>query len=293
MSIIKFLKKIKYSIKGNYLGVWLNYLLNNQKQFKNELSIVAIVKNEAPYIKEWIEFHKLVGVEKFYIYDNESSDNLKEILSPYIKNGEVIYKFYPGKKMQLNAYKDAIRKYKNTTKWLGIIDLDEFIIPVKHNKITNVIREIQSTNPNKIAAISANWVTYGYSGHHEKPDGLVIKNFTKNAGPDKHVKVIVNPRTVVYINNPHYAVLYLFGLNQVNENNENFDGAFSNPSTEKIRINHYWTKSYSEFTQKIKRGFADGEGYRELPPYEPNYLSEFSDDIMDKYISYLETTARL
>ena len=32
------------------------------------LSIVAISKNEAPYIKEWIEYHKLVGVERFYFY---------------------------------------------------------------------------------------------------------------------------------------------------------------------------------------------------------------------------------
>ena len=45
------------------------------EDYKNKLSFVAIVKNEAPYIVEWIEFHRLVGVDKFYIYDNESSEN--------------------------------------------------------------------------------------------------------------------------------------------------------------------------------------------------------------------------
>lgn len=69
------------------------------EEYKNKLSFVAIVKNEAPYIIEWIEFHKLVGVDKFYIYDNESSDNLKELLQPYIKSGIVVYHSSPGKRM--------------------------------------------------------------------------------------------------------------------------------------------------------------------------------------------------
>ena len=39
------------------------------------LSLTLIVKNEAFYIKEWIEFHRMIGVTHFYIYDNESSDD--------------------------------------------------------------------------------------------------------------------------------------------------------------------------------------------------------------------------
>ena len=54
------------------------------KNNKVYLSITAVLQNEAPYIKEWIEYHRLVGVERFYIYDNESTDNVKEILKPYI-----------------------------------------------------------------------------------------------------------------------------------------------------------------------------------------------------------------
>lgn len=68
-----------------------------KESYKDNLSFVAIVKNEGPYIKEWIEYHKMVGVDRFYIYDNESTDNLEGILSDYIKSGEVVYKYYPGK----------------------------------------------------------------------------------------------------------------------------------------------------------------------------------------------------
>ena len=36
-----------------------------ERQYK--VSIGAIFKNEALYLKEWIEFHRIVGVEHFYL----------------------------------------------------------------------------------------------------------------------------------------------------------------------------------------------------------------------------------
>lgn len=51
------------------------------------LSVACIAKNEGPYIREWIEYHKIVGVERFYFYDNDSSDNTREVLEPYIRGG--------------------------------------------------------------------------------------------------------------------------------------------------------------------------------------------------------------
>lgn len=37
------------------------------------LSICAIFKDEAPYLPEWIEFHRSVGVERFFLYDNSAA----------------------------------------------------------------------------------------------------------------------------------------------------------------------------------------------------------------------------
>ncbi|GMO23401.1 MAG: hypothetical protein Ta2B_02600 [Termitinemataceae bacterium] len=79
-------KKLPLSIQNRILEVftlfrslplWINYLLHDHDKFERELSIVAIVKNEASYIKEWIEYHRLVGVDRFYIYDDNSTDNLR------------------------------------------------------------------------------------------------------------------------------------------------------------------------------------------------------------------------
>lgn len=38
------------------------------------LSIAAILKNEQPYILEWLAYHMVLGIEDFYIADNISSD---------------------------------------------------------------------------------------------------------------------------------------------------------------------------------------------------------------------------
>ena len=34
------------------------------------LSVCAIYRDEAHYLAEWIEFHRLVGVERFFLYNN-------------------------------------------------------------------------------------------------------------------------------------------------------------------------------------------------------------------------------
>jgi hypothetical protein len=60
-------------------------MLEPKLKFPHKLAVCAIAKNEGAYFKEWLEYHRLVGVEKFYIYDNESDDDTKEVLAPLKK----------------------------------------------------------------------------------------------------------------------------------------------------------------------------------------------------------------
>jgi hypothetical protein len=39
-----------------------------------KLAGFAIFKDEAPYLLEWIAFHKMIGVALFVLYDNGSTD---------------------------------------------------------------------------------------------------------------------------------------------------------------------------------------------------------------------------
>ena len=224
------------------------------------LSIACIAKNEGPYIKEWIEYHKIVGVERFYFYDNESNDNTKEVLEPYIDDGTVIYKYVTGKLMQMKAYKDAIYHNRMQTYWMALIDLDEYLVPVIKDNLPDLLKEYE-----RFPGLVVKWVSFDCNGHEKKPTshgGLITANYTRvpknyNCGFNAHFKSIVRPRLVIDVMGAHHAI-YRFNTHAVNENFKEIPTgkeSDSKGSVKKIRLNHYFSKSKEEYAQKMGRGF--------------------------------------
>lgn len=259
--------------------------------YKYNLAFAAIVKNESPYIEEWIKFHQLVGVEKFYIYDNDSEDELKEKLQSYIDTGLVEYTYFPGIKMQVEAYKDATKKHKEECKYLGFIDLDEFVIPVENKNLVESLDEIMALNENA-AGVAINWRIYGSSGLVEKQDGLVIENYRYRAENDfkvnNHIKTICNPRMVEDIKKSHFPK-YKEGMYNINENGTPVLGPFNpNGSCKKIRINHYFTKSKEEYIAKMNRGKADALDKRNIEEFYAHDKNAVYDYIMEPYVELLK-----
>ena len=126
----KIIEKIKWS-KPLALYRYFRNSVRPIAELTHYLSICCIIKNEGRYIREWIEYHLWAGVEHFYVYDNGSTDNTKEILSPYILSGVVTYHYFVAERekgnQQNRAYGDAIFRYKHCTRWLALIDADEFL----------------------------------------------------------------------------------------------------------------------------------------------------------------------
>ena len=289
----------------NFLSYTAKCYLNNllPPNYKINLAITAIAKNEASYIREWIEFHRLVGVEKFFIYDNESTDNLKEILQPYIDSEIVEYICFPGKCRQFAAYRNSIRRNANKVKYMAFIDCDEFITPIKHNTIPEFIEYLEKKINHKIDALGINWIMHGYNGHYEKQEGLVCENYSKcdlNTGANQHIKSIVRLRSVISNNHPHFCIHKLFSK-IVNANGEEMYGPFTEPHLDEIVIHHYYTKSYTETKNKIQKGLADQTNKRQIsafmPPakeqpkkleFVPDFLSVDEDHSMDRFIPLLK-----
>src|SRR5271169_6005131 len=105
----------------------LNLWIASADNYRYELALVAIFQDEASYLKEWIEFHRLVGVEHFYLFNNLSSDNYREVLDPYIRQGivELVdWNFESSNveewnQIQCRAYEAAIAMAGKKTKWLA------------------------------------------------------------------------------------------------------------------------------------------------------------------------------
>ena len=243
--------------------------------FKHEIAIVAIAKNEGPYIKEWIEYHRLVGIEKFYFYDNESEDNTVHVLQPYIESGIVTYVLIKGKGKQLDAYNDAIIKYKKECRYMAFIDLDEYLKPtIPFKPIYKVVNEILNTYRKGASGVGVNWAVFGTSGHKFTPKGLTVLNFIRrgnNREPkNAHIKTIANPREISYYISPHYP-LYKLGAYSVNETgDEHLYVWFSDKREYKnLRINHFYTKSEEKYlNEKVKRGLGERIGLYNIEKFK-------------------------
>lgn len=246
--------------------------------FLHDLAVVAIMKNEGPYLKEWLDYHLLAGVDHFYLYDNESPDNQAEVAKPYVAAGLVDYIPFPGKAMQFVAYNDAVKRFKFQSRYMAFLDGDEFIYPKvdRGGGIVEVVDEILSHDPNA-AGLAINWQIFGSNGQ-EKADYSkgVLERFTRRAPNDYAplltnpntdlktsgnaiVKHISNPRKINLIYHPHFAIYFgnCYFVNEIGTplkpDSRNFP-----VTAEKIVINHYNTKSREEYLKKISRGAADG-----------------------------------
>ncbi|MBR6886925.1 MAG: glycosyltransferase family 92 protein [Selenomonadaceae bacterium] len=243
--------------------------------FLYDLAIVAIFKDEGRYLKEWLDYHLLAGVEHFYLYNNESSDDYKKILVPYVEENLVTLIDFPGKAMQMSAYNDAIKKFRFECRYMAFIDLDEFIYPKSNRSIVEVVDEILSKVHGAVGLV-VHWQCFGTNGH-DKADYSrgVLERFTRRAEKNfSHVtkdeekrllycignvflKIILNPRytKIVYV----HDASHFEGRFHVNESGIKLlrNPASLNIDAEKIVVNHYFTKSREEFIFKHSRGRAD------------------------------------
>lgn len=249
---------------------------HNQTEPKFYLAICAIAKNEGPYFKEWIEWHRSHGVEKFYIYDNESTDGTKEVLAPYIESGLVDYTFFPGQKQQLAAYDDCFERHRLETRWLAVIDLDEFIVPVKDRNIPDFLKRME-----EFSAVEINWLCYGSGGAKTKEPGGVMERFRKHSLPEHqlntHVKSIVDPRRVCAMTGCHEAARISGRAADSHGEPITKGRADRKPQQDVIRINHYAIKSYEEFLGKRARGRARVNSLRDMGYFERYDLNDIEE----------------
>jgi hypothetical protein len=224
----------------------------------------------------------IAGVDKFYIYDNESEDGLKNVLQPYIKSGIVEYKYIGGKDRQIDAYNKTLKKARKETYWLTPIDIDEFIVPISTKTISEFLKDFED-----FEGIKLNWLVYGSGGQKTKTDGLVIERFKDHAQSGSVMgKVIINPRRTVTAG--VHDAYYMYGALPVDPNKNRTPHHGGEICIDKMRVNHYFGKSWEEFLHKKNRGKSLASK-TDRPYDEAQFISHDknevkNDPVMDKYI---------
>jgi hypothetical protein len=233
---------------------------------KTYLSLCCIFKDENEYLEEWMRYYLAIGVEHFYFYDNGSKIHIKKTLKALGLLKYATVRSIRGKTKQVRAYGDCLKEFGAKSQWIGFIDMDEFIVPKATNgDLPKFLKDYEL-----YGGLGINWLIFGSNGHQTKPDESQLESFTKRSEVDfhvnKHIKSIVQPRFVKNSQSAHFFT-YISGKFCVNENFVPIEAAFSEPSVNKIQLNHYFTRSLQEFEIKIKRGIADNVRKRTIDEF--------------------------
>jgi hypothetical protein len=150
--------------------------VNRDHRTESFLAICAVFKNEAPYLDEWVRFHKAQGVEHFYLYNNFSDDNFEEVLKPHqayitITPWPVLFAEWG----QLRAYVDCIERHRKEHRWITVIDIDEFIFGVNQPLADELLAYEHSDQ------MLVNCICYGTSGLTQVPTGAITKYLNRRA----------------------------------------------------------------------------------------------------------------
>jgi hypothetical protein len=219
------------------------------------LSVCAIYQNEAEYLREWVVFHRIVGVERFFLYNNKSTDAHLEALEPFLEDGSVVVQDWPTHPGQLPAYDHCLRTHERDSRWIAFIDLDEFLFSPTGKPVSEILVDYE-----RWPAVGPNRRNFGTSGHRVKPEGLVIENYIHASELsdrlNRHTKAVVDPVRTEHVGNAHYFV-YRVG-HAVDEHRDRLiGGRTETPSFRRLQINHYVMKSEEECLQKFARERSD------------------------------------
>lgn len=266
------------------------------------LAIGAIVRNEAPYLLEWIAYHRAVGIERFFIADNESDDGTTELLARLARETDFVVHipFADVRKgaVQLAAYRHIVSTYGPTTRWLAFIDADEFLVP--DAPLTSVRPILEGMAP-KVGGIGVNWAIYGSSGAAKASDGLVLERFArrgKQAHPvNRHYKSIVRPEAVAStVRNPHamrlrwgYAYVHADG-SPLKLDAKRGSGLSAEIRWAPLKLAHFVTKSREEFARKAARGRASSKLAK--PRDQEFFTAHDKNDVLDPVRAELVAEAR-
>lgn len=279
-----------------------------------ELSIISMFRNEGPYLKEWVEYHRIAGVDHFYLYNNGSTDDGLDVLKPYIDEGLVELIDWPyfaneakptlGSyvRFQLEAFQNGLRRSIGKSKWVAMIDLDEFIVPKKGQTIVECLHD-NFPNAN---AVFLSWRNFGTSFINvPKGEPLISKLIMcSNAShSDNSIgKSIVRPEAVDIdaIWYPHHFVLN-HGFNYVNGSNQamakdGLDWKSDGRHHNKYMVIHHYCLRDEWFYQNVRlakaqKGLGDYDllvehyqSFNLIPNYDAiNFLKKFHKQEFDAY----------
>jgi hypothetical protein len=221
------------------------------------LSIAAVFKQETKYLREWLEYHLLLGVNHFYLYLHDQEPEITKVVnilsnySPKLITPVLWYHYNEGD-FQIKAYADALKSFGHLTRWLAFIDLDEFIFPVSRASIDQVLQDYDSDS---ISGLNVSVCTFGDSERDTSPT-LQTRDLIWRAYDQKPCNL-----TSKQFFRPEKIKEYKYG--GCWDRCLNLDYKVSHSCKQSrplspLRVNHYPVRSEIDWKEKVKRDWPKG-----------------------------------
>ena len=261
------------------------------------LSIVSCIKSySSRELLEWFLWHKFIGVDHFYIFDNDGEVKVENALEKYKNDITLINKLNFEKKItpiglkksassndvqitsrlgyKPSMYADIYNEYKNKSDWMAFIDDDEFIFPLRNKSIKKYLSEVE-----KEKSLVLQWRNFSPSGKAKTPTGGVIFDHYKSHNQGTTIKTIINCKKVNSIFKKNHFLTDSgvdANYNRVELNSSQLNYVVDSPY---FVLNHYCVKSFEDAISKLHRRYEDDA-------FNPNSLEVATQRLLKQIIGF-------
>ncbi|KGN45734.2 hypothetical protein Csa_005102 [Cucumis sativus] len=210
----------------------------------HEMCICTMLRNQAQFLKEWVIYHAHIGVRRWFVYDNNSDDDIEDVIaSIFSVKHNISRHIWPWIKTQEAGFAHCALRARDSCKWVGFIDVDEFFYLPSGLSLLDVLRN-QAKNVS-VGEIRVSCHSFGPSGLTQMPpQGVTVGYTCRKATAERH-KSIVNPEV---LNSTLINVVHHFHLR---------DGFhYMNLERSEMVINHYKYQVWEVFKEKFYRRVA-------------------------------------
>ncbi len=242
------------------------------------LGLLAIFKNEAMVIREWVDHYRKQGYDHIVMLNNESTD---DYMTP-LKGTESYVHVIPalGRHKQNEHYTQlGLPKLKELgVNVLSILDLDEYLFVKDGRPLRTYIEQFFSKRLQGQAGpsgFSVPWTMFGSSGHVNQPAsvrrGFTWKRQNLSSGPDK--------KTTVWLEDVKPDGLHQHASEVIGE-------VIDSPP--ELQLNHYAIMSKQYFNEvKQKRGDVlnpKSNSVRDETYYQKYNYKDLEDTVLKEYV---------
>jgi len=236
------------------------------------ICLAAILRDEEPFLNEWLVYHKMIGIDHFFLYDDDPDLPLQKLVQPHAEYVTVIPWHYmheecTGRNRQTKAYMHAVLEYGAGFEWITFIDGDEFIVLRKHETINDFLAGFSNA-----ASITLNWHVFGHNGYYDDPPGLITALLTRRKERPETIKSITRPGSIIDIRSAHTCKLKNSG--RVDANNRNYDELIYEGISDVAHINHYQCRSFKRWMRRPLRGEVSFDITQTVPREETWRIKE-------------------